>query len=81
MTFSELDLRTFLDQLADRNKTQSIGKPVCVATEVAALCSESERPLLFENLKGFEGWRLADRLGNISARILGPGGYSIFPAS
>ena len=54
------DLRGFLDQAEQRLKT--VRTPVDVVTEIAALCSQSKDPLLFENLAGHDGWRLADRL-------------------
>jgi 2,5-furandicarboxylate decarboxylase 1 len=60
MTDGRSDLRSYLAQVSHRQKT--IGKPADVLTEVAALCSQSDDPLLFENLPGYAGFRLADRL-------------------
>jgi len=54
------DLRSYLEVAEQRLKV--IRKPVEVATQIPALCSQSSDPLLFENLRGFDGWRLADRL-------------------
>jgi len=54
------DLRGYLGSIQDRLK--QIRKPVDVSTELPALCSQSSDPLLFENLKGYDNWRLADRL-------------------
>jgi len=60
MTGNYKDLRSYLASLGDRLGV--IRKPVDVATQLPALCSQSSSPLLFSNLKGFNGWQLADRL-------------------
>ncbi|MBI2881921.1 MAG: UbiD family decarboxylase [Candidatus Tectomicrobia bacterium] len=54
------DLRTYLD--AVRDEVLHIRKEVDPITQMGALCSESERPILFENVKGYPGWRVCDRL-------------------
>lgn len=54
------DLRAYLESVAA--DTYRISKPVNVESEIAALCSESTRPIVFDNLVGFDGWRLTDRL-------------------
>jgi len=54
------DLRAYLASVA--TDAYHISKPVNVDSELAALCSESTRPIVFDNLAGFDGWRLADRL-------------------
>lgn len=54
------DLRSFLADLGGHlNRIESEVDPV---TQVGVLCSESDHPLLFENLKGFPGWQLTDIL-------------------
>ncbi len=54
------NLRSFLDGLGDR--LLRIREPVDPINQVGILCSESKRPLLFENLKGFPDWRFTDML-------------------
>lgn len=74
------DLRAYLAAVGDRLTT--IRKPVDVETQLAALCSQSDHPILFENLKGFEGWRLADRLlsdRGLQARALGCSAEGVIP--
>ena len=60
MTGNNKDLRSYLNLLGDRLNV--IRKPVDVATQAPALCSQSTSPLLFSNLAGFDGWQLVDRL-------------------
>ena len=55
ISHSKADLRSFLAQTDNAGKTLRISKPVDPATEVAALCSETTRPLLLENIKGYPG--------------------------
>lgn len=62
MTHSKADLRSFLEQVQNAGNCLRISKPVDPATEVAALCSETTRPLLLENIKGFPDFRIADCL-------------------
>jgi 2,5-furandicarboxylate decarboxylase 1 len=54
------DLRTYLDAVQD--DVLHIRKEVDPLTEMGALCSESEQPILFENVKGYPSWRVCDRL-------------------
>ncbi len=54
------DLRTYLEQVKDY--TLRVTQEVDVVTQVAELCSQSNQPILFENLKGYPGWRLVDSL-------------------
>ena len=56
------DLRSFFDTAASAGLSLHITKPVDVRNQVASLCSHTMQPTLFENLKGFEGFRLADCL-------------------
>lgn len=66
------DLRSYLDEVKDVRI--DVPREVDPLTNVGALCDQSEWPLLFQRLKGFPGWRLADRLVSrreLQARILG----------
>ncbi len=54
------DLRTYLDDL--KGELLRIEKEVDPRTELGALCSESERPLLFHKVKEYPGWRICDIL-------------------
>ncbi|MBI2881238.1 MAG: UbiD family decarboxylase [Candidatus Tectomicrobia bacterium] len=60
------DLRTYLEDIEE--EVLHITKEVDPLTEMGALCSQSARPLLFENVKGYPGWRVVDRI--ISTRKL-----------
>ena len=62
MSYSKADLRSFLAQVHESGKSLRVAKPVDPATEVAALCSETTRPLLLENIKGYPDFRIADCL-------------------
>jgi 2,5-furandicarboxylate decarboxylase 1 len=53
-------LRSFLASLD--NQLLYVKEPVDPVTQVGALCAESAGPVMFENLKGFPGWRLTDIL-------------------
>ena len=53
-------LRSFLEQVD--NRVLRITDPVDPITQVGYLCSESKGPLMFENLTGFDDWRLTDIL-------------------
>jgi 2,5-furandicarboxylate decarboxylase 1 len=54
------DLRSFLKQL--ESKLQEVDEPVDPVTQAGFLCSESDHPILLNNLKGFPDWKLADIL-------------------
>jgi hypothetical protein len=54
------DIRSYLVALGDH--LLEIRKEVNPATEMGALCSESQRPLLFRNINGYPGWRVCDIL-------------------
>ena len=54
------DLRTYLDSV--RDEVLHIRKEVDPLTQMGALCSESEQPIVFENIKGYPGWRVCDRI-------------------
>ena len=60
MSISTKDLRSFLQEVENSSTLLNIGKAVNVEEEVPALCSEAEKPILFENLAGHEGFRLLD---------------------
>ena len=66
------DLRTYLESV--RNDVLHIRKEVDPLTQMGALCSQSEQPILFENVKGYPGWRVCDRLMStrkVQAAVLG----------
>ena len=66
------DLRSYLDDV--KEERVDVRREVDPLANVGALCDQSEWPLLFHRLKGFPGWRLADRLVSrreLQARILG----------
>jgi UbiD family decarboxylase len=60
MSYSKADLRTFLEQVAPQ--TIHVSRPVDPASQVAALCSETTRPLLLNNIEGFPGFTITDCL-------------------
>lgn len=62
MPNNQSDLRSYLAQTDSEGLTLHIEKSVDVHTEVAALCSETSRPIVFRNLRGFEGFQLTDCL-------------------
>ena len=53
-------LRTFLETID--NRMLHIHDPVDPLTQVGYLCSESQGPLMFHNMPGFDNWRLTDIL-------------------
>ena len=53
-------LRTYLKDI--KKETIRIKKEVDPKTQLGDLVSQSDRPLLFENLKGFPGWKICDLL-------------------
>ena len=60
MNYCPADLRSFLAQAGDR--VLHIRKPVDPATQIAALCSETTRPTVFENIVGYPDFRMVDCL-------------------
>ncbi len=62
MDHNRQDLRTFLRDVEARNELLRIAKPADAQTEIPALCSQVTQPVLFENLPGYENWRLTDCL-------------------
>lgn len=62
MKFNTEDLRSFLDEVESKQHLLRIQAATRVDTEIPALCSETRVPTLFENLPGYDGWRLADCL-------------------
>ncbi|MEH6471590.1 MAG: UbiD family decarboxylase [Halopseudomonas sp.] len=62
MQYAQADLRSFLKDADDAGLLLNVDKPVDVETQIAALCSETKRPTLFNNLPGFDGFRLTDCL-------------------
>jgi 2,5-furandicarboxylate decarboxylase 1 len=54
------DLRTFLGEL--NGELLHIEREVDPLTQLGALCSESEKPLLFHKVKGHPGWKICDIL-------------------
>src|SRR5690242_20383025 len=66
------DLRSYLDDVKDVRL--DVHREVDPLTNVGTLCDQAEWPIVFEQLKGFPGWRLVDRLVSrreLQARILG----------
>ena len=53
-------LRTFLESID--NRMLHIHDPVDPLTQIGYLCSESQGPLMFHNMPGFDEWRLTDIL-------------------
>ncbi len=53
-------LRTYLRDI--QSKTLTIKKEVDPKTQLGDLVSQSNHPLLFENIKGYPGWRICDLL-------------------
>lgn len=53
-------LRTYLKDI--RKETLKIKKEVDPKTQLGDLVSQSDRPLLFENIKGYPGWKICDLL-------------------
>lgn len=52
------DMRSWIKELEDQGELLHVRKPVDPRTEMGALLYQSrEKGLLFENLKGFPGWR------------------------
>ncbi len=60
MNLSTKDLRSFLAEVEKKSALLSITKAVDVKNEVAALCSETDKPIIFENLTDYKGFRLLD---------------------
>ncbi len=63
------DLRSFLEELERRGELRRVKAPVSVELEVAEILRRVSRggpALLFENLEGFEGWRL---VGNLFSKL------------
>ncbi|MDP6484343.1 MAG: UbiD family decarboxylase [Nitrospinota bacterium] len=54
------DLRSFLAQIKDR--ILHIQKPADPLTEMGGVCQLVEQPVLFDNVKGYKGWKVVDRL-------------------
>ncbi|GEM_PF-225026 len=55
-------LRTFLAEMEALGELIRIRRPADPLTEIPALCSETTKPILFENVKGYPGWRVVDCL-------------------
>lgn len=62
MSINTESLRSYLKDVETQQELLTVKKAVDVENEIPALCSETEVPTLFENLKGYSGWRLADCL-------------------
>ncbi len=54
------DLRTYLEQISD--KILHIEKPVDPLTQMGGICQLVEQPVMFENVTGYPGWKVIDRL-------------------
>jgi 2,5-furandicarboxylate decarboxylase 1 len=62
VSHSQADLRSFLAQTEAAQLNLHVQKQVDPSTEVAALCSETTRPLILENIKGFPDFTMVDCL-------------------
>lgn len=63
------DLRSFLEELESRGELRRVKAPVSVELEIAEILRRVARggpALLFENVEGFEGWRL---VGNLFSKL------------
>lgn len=56
------DIRSFIDDAEKADKLYRITKEVDPKTQLGVLADESDRVLLMENVKGYEGWRIASNL-------------------
>ncbi len=56
------DLRTFLKELEADDFLNVIHSPVDPATEMGTLFDQTDRPILFESIKGFDDWRVCGEL-------------------
>jgi len=56
------DLRAFLAAAEGAGLLHRIRRMVDPRKELGALCAQSDRPILFENLVGYPGWRAVDCL-------------------
>jgi 2,5-furandicarboxylate decarboxylase 1 len=61
------DLRTFLAAAGAAGLLHRIRRPVDPREEMGALCAQSDRPILFEDLVGYPGWRAVDCLARTRA--------------
>jgi 2,5-furandicarboxylate decarboxylase 1 len=62
MSYATADLRSFLQQAEQADLLLRIDKAASVSDEIPALCSETVRPTLFNNLRGFPDFQLCDCL-------------------
>lgn len=62
MSYNRSDLRSFLADADAAGLTLKVDKPVDVKTEVASLCSETQKPTVFTRLKGYEDFQMTDCL-------------------
>lgn len=58
------DLRTFLDDARAAGRLYRVTKEVDPYKNLAALCDESDRPIILDNIAGYEGWTVAANLAN-----------------
>jgi 2,5-furandicarboxylate decarboxylase 1 len=56
------DLRSFLDDAQNADKLYRVSREADPHTQIGTLADESDRVLLFENVKNYEGWRVACNL-------------------
>ena len=56
------DLRSYLNDAEAAGRLYQISKEVDPMTNLAALCAQSDRAMLFENVKGYEDWTVAANL-------------------
>ena len=56
------DLRSFLDDAEAGGRLYHVAKEVDPSTNIAALADQADRAMLFENVKGYEGWTVVSNL-------------------
>ncbi len=56
------DLRSYLSMVEEKGLLSRVKKEVDPLTQMGTLFSETEKPLIFDNVKGFPGWRVCGEL-------------------
>ncbi len=58
------DLRTFLEDAHTAGRLYRVTREVDPLKNLAALCDEADRPIVFENVAGYRGWKVVANLAN-----------------
>ena len=58
------DLRSFLADAEEANRLYRITKEIDPNSQIGVLANQSDRALLFENVKGFDGWQIASNFNH-----------------